>query len=61
MVEHIFSDADNKIKQYEGKFKELKLAFQERAVLQTEITVLRILNVVEGQGQHSRLQYGIQI
>jgi hypothetical protein len=55
VLEHILSDADNKIKQYEDKFKELKSAFQERAVLQTEITVLRILDIVDGQGQHTSL------
>jgi hypothetical protein len=52
VLEHILSDTDNKIKQYENKFKELKSALQERGVLQTEITVFRILDIVRGQGQH---------
>jgi hypothetical protein len=43
------TDADSKIKQYEDK---LQLAFQNRAVRQTEITVLRILDVVESLGEH---------
>ncbi|KAF8324818.1 hypothetical protein F5887DRAFT_1289993 [Amanita rubescens] len=36
------SDVDGKIKEYEDKFKELKLAFQDRAILQTEIIVSRM-------------------
>jgi hypothetical protein len=55
ILEHILSGADNRINQYEDKFKELKTSFQERAVLRTEITVLRILDIVEGQGQHASL------
>jgi uncharacterized protein YydD (DUF2326 family) len=55
VLEHVLSGADDRIKQFEDKFEELKSAFQERAVLQTEITVLRILDIVEGQGQHISL------
>jgi hypothetical protein len=55
VLEHILSGADNRIKQFEDKFKELRSAFQGRAVLQTEITVLRILDIVESQGQHVSL------
>jgi hypothetical protein len=33
----------------------LKSAFQGRAILQTEITVLRILDIVGGQGQRISL------
>ena len=55
VLEHILSDTDNKIKQYEDKFEALKSAFQARAILQTEITVLRILDIVGGQGQHISL------
>jgi hypothetical protein len=44
------SDVDNTIKQYEDKFNELKSALQGRAVLGTEITVLRVLNQVENIG-----------
>jgi uncharacterized protein YllA (UPF0747 family) len=55
VLEHVLSDTDNKIKQYEDKFEALKSAFQERAILQTEITVLRILNIVGGQGQRISL------
>ncbi|KIM84510.1 hypothetical protein PILCRDRAFT_385176 [Piloderma croceum F 1598] len=46
-VKDFISDTDSKIKQYETKSQELKLAFQRRAILQTEITVLCILNSVD--------------
>ena len=55
LLENILSDADDKIKQYEDKFRELKLAFQERAVLRGGITVMRILDVVKNLGKHHRL------
>ena len=45
------SDVDSKIKLYEDKFNELKSAFQGRAVLQTEITVLRLLSNFESLGE----------
>jgi hypothetical protein len=44
---HVSSLVDNKIEQYEDKFRELKSALQEHAVVQTEIVVLRVLDVVE--------------
>jgi hypothetical protein len=44
------SDADSKIKLYEGKFKELKSAFQGRAVLHTELTVMRLMSDLEDLG-----------
>jgi hypothetical protein len=44
------SGIDAKISTYEGKFKELKAAFQGRAVLQTEITVMRLLSNFESLG-----------
>lgn len=40
------SDSDNRIKEYEDKFNELKSAFQTRALLHTEITVLRTETMV---------------
>ncbi|KIM89362.1 hypothetical protein PILCRDRAFT_2588 [Piloderma croceum F 1598] len=46
-VKNFTSDADNRIKRYEAKFLELKLAFQGRALIHTEITVLCILDNVE--------------
>ena len=44
------SDVDIKIKQYEDKFKELKIAFQDRVILQTGITISRIFDNVESLG-----------
>ncbi|KIM90604.1 hypothetical protein PILCRDRAFT_1868 [Piloderma croceum F 1598] len=41
------STVDSKIKQYEDKFKELKLAFQDHTILQTRITVSRIMGDLE--------------
>ena len=37
-------DVSMKIQQYKTKFSELKIAFQNRTVLQTGITVSRIMN-----------------
>ena len=45
------STVDGKIKQYENKFKELKTAFEERAILQTAITVSRIMDDFENLGE----------
>jgi hypothetical protein len=50
-VKNFISDTNSRIKEYEAKFTELKLAFQGRAILQTEITVLRILDNVETIGE----------
>jgi hypothetical protein len=50
-VKNFISDTDIKIKQYETKFQELKFVFQGRAILQTEITVLRILDNVDNIGE----------
>ncbi|KAI0309827.1 hypothetical protein OF83DRAFT_1179174 [Amylostereum chailletii] len=43
----IASKTDAQIEKYQAKFRELKTAFQERAVLETEIVVLRVLDSVE--------------
>jgi hypothetical protein len=56
-VKNLVSDIDNKIRLYEDKFKELKSAFQERTVLQTGITVLRILDNVENIGGNSHAMF----
>jgi hypothetical protein len=46
-VENTFSQTvDTKIQEYQSTFKDLKDAFQGRAVLQTEITVSRMLGAV---------------
>jgi hypothetical protein len=43
---NLVSDVDSKVKQYEAKFRELKSALQASGVVHTEITVLRILDVM---------------
>jgi len=49
------SDADSKIKQYEDKFNELKSAFQDRAILQTEIIVSRVFGNLNSLGQRPHI------
>lgn len=41
-VQHIFSEADSKIKEYEDIFAQLKSEFQDHAVVQTQIGVLQV-------------------
>src|SRR5436190_10549170 len=53
---NLVSDADSKIKEYEKTFNQLLLWFRDRAALQTEITVLRILGNVKDLGE--QLCYG---
>lgn len=48
------SDVDEKIQGYENKFKELQMAFQGHAVLQTGITVSRVLDNLDSLGELSR-------
>jgi hypothetical protein len=51
-VENTFSQTvDTKIQDYESKFKNLKDAFQGRAVLETEIIVSRMLGAVTSLGK----------
>jgi hypothetical protein len=47
------SDVDSKIKQYEDKFKELNMAFQNRVILHTGLTVSHIFDNVESLGESS--------
>ena len=51
------SDVDNKIKKYEDKFKELKMAFQDRAILQTGITVSRIFDNLDSLGERPQTSW----
>ena len=51
------SDVDSKIKQYEDKFDELKSAFQDRAILQTEIVVSRMFGNLNSLGQSPHISY----
>jgi hypothetical protein len=45
------SDVDSKIKQYKDKLKELKMAFQDRTILQTGIAVSRIMDNLKSLGE----------
>ena len=49
------SDVDSKIVQYKDKFNELKSAFQDRAILHTEIMVSRVLSNVNDFGQRPHI------
>jgi hypothetical protein len=51
------SDVDGKVTEYEESFKTLKLQLQQHATIHTEITVLRVLGVVEEIGEFSDLGY----
>ncbi|KAG6373795.1 hypothetical protein JVT61DRAFT_5940 [Boletus reticuloceps] len=47
MAKYTISDIDGRIKEYEEKFRELKAALLEGVAVQTEITVIRMMNVVK--------------
>jgi hypothetical protein len=49
-MKNLSSVVDSKIEQFHSKFRELKLALQERAIVQTELTVWRVLETVENIG-----------
>ena len=53
---YTISDIDARITDYENKFRELKTAFLEGVAVQTEITVVRMLNVVEATGRSADLR-----
>jgi hypothetical protein len=55
------SDINSKIKQYEDKFEELGITFQDRAILQTGITVSRILDIRENLGELIHLVYDFKL
>ena len=50
MVKYTISDIDGRITEYENKLRELKTAFLERVTLETGVTVIRMMNVVEHTG-----------
>jgi hypothetical protein len=51
MAKNLISDTNNRIKQYEDKFHDLKLAFQGKAILQTEIIIFRISDSINDIGE----------
>ena len=50
-TKYLISDIDTTITNYESKLRELKSAFLEGVVVQTEITVVRMMNVVKDTGR----------
>ncbi|KAH7928957.1 WD40 repeat-like protein [Leucogyrophana mollusca] len=46
-LKYMVSDIDSKIQQYEDKFVELRANFQSKAIVQSEISILRVLDKVE--------------
>jgi len=52
----MLSDIDARITDYENKLRELKTAFLEGVAVQTEITVVRIMNMVEHIGRFELLK-----
>ena len=47
----MISDIDTRITGYENKFRELKTALLEGVAVQTGVTVVRMMNVVERTGR----------
>jgi hypothetical protein len=45
-AKNLASDVDSKVKQYQDAFNKLKSELQQKATIHTEITVLRVLDVV---------------
>ena len=46
-MKHLLSNADNQIQEYKNKFSDLRVAFEGHAILDVEISVLRILDDVD--------------
>jgi hypothetical protein len=55
-VKNLASDVDSKVKEYQGAFNKLKLELQGHAVILTEITVLRVLDIVGDLSESSDLR-----
>jgi nanoRNase/pAp phosphatase (c-di-AMP/oligoRNAs hydrolase) len=45
-AKNVVSEADSKVQEHQDIFNKLRSALQERAVIHTEITVLRVLDAV---------------
>ena len=50
-MKHLISDANSQIQTYQNKFTQLREAYSARAVLDVEISVLRILDDVDDLGE----------
>jgi hypothetical protein len=55
-AENLVSDADSKVKQHQDTFNKLRSALQERAVIHTEVTALRVLDAVGDLCEFSELR-----
>ena len=53
---YLISNIDTTIMNYENKLRELKTAFLEGVAVQTEITVVRMMNVVQHAGRFKALK-----
>jgi hypothetical protein len=54
-VKNLWLDVDSKVMEYQESFKTLELQLQQHATIHTEITVLRVLSVVDEIGEFSGL------
>ena len=50
-AKYTISDVNGRITDYDNKLREFKTAFLEGVAVQTEITVVRMMNVVEAMGE----------
>ena len=57
----MISDIDSRITSYENKFRELKTALLEGVTVQTGVTVVRMMNVVEHTGRSDVLRLGSDV
>jgi hypothetical protein len=57
-MKNSLSTADSKVEQFLSKFSELRSALQERAIVQTEIVVFRVLETVENISLYFLLHCG---
>ena len=55
-AKYLILDIDTTIMNYENKLRELKTAFLEGVAVQTEITVVRMMNVVQHAGRFKALK-----
>ena len=53
MVKNLVSGVDDRIQQYMDVFKKLRSQFNEQAIVNTEIVVIRVLDQVQNLGGYS--------
>jgi hypothetical protein len=52
-AKNVVFEADKKVKEHQDRFNNLRKALQEKGVINTEITVLRVLDIVDDLGEFS--------